>query len=244
MTFTNDTATLLTETAFSIAMQLLKDTGNQPHENQRKALFAILDAMTCMAQGNLRGRWAFGLQTGLGKTTCAMAWVTALARLGLSGEVSVVIAAQDVESLCETFDALEKLGVNKDHVGLLHRKASARYPATANAIDRPILLLCHARVKDKFLDQFKYRGEMRDLLIYDESLITTTSSTCAASTLFAIAGAVANLCKRDEDYNSKFGELSVWLAEVEEAVSNELKRLKDISSTQSVLLLPSDHRKP
>lgn len=238
MKFTNDTATLLTNTAFTIAIQLLEENGNQPHENQRKALFAILDAMTCMAQGNLRGRWAFGLQTGLGKTTCAMAWVTALARLGLSGEVSVVIAAQDVESLCETFDALGKLGVNKDHVGLLHRKTAARYPATLNAIDRPILLLCHARVKEKFLDQFKYRGEMRDLLIYDESLITTTSSTCAASTLFAIAGAVVNLCKRDEDYHDKFGELSVWLSEVEEAVANELKRLKDISSTQSVLLLP------
>src|SRR5690242_11011695 len=108
MKFSNDTAKLLTDTAFSIAMHLLQDNGNRPHEHQRKALFAILDAMTNMAQGSLRGRWAFGLQTGLGKTTCAMAWVTALSRLGLAGDVSAVIAAQDVESLCETFDALEQ----------------------------------------------------------------------------------------------------------------------------------------
>lgn len=238
MKFSIDTATLLTDTAFSIAMQLLKDTGNQPHEHQQKALYAILDAMTCMAQGSLRGRWAFGLQTGLGKTTCALSWTTALSRLGLAGDVSSVIAAQDVESLCETFDALKNLGVDMDQVGLLHRKTSARYQATPHAIDRPILLLCHARVREKFLDQFKYRGEMRGLLIYDESLITTASTTCAASTLFAIAGAVVNLCKRNDAYNRKVGELSVWLSEVEEAVANELTRLKEISSTQSVMLLP------
>ncbi|MGC4097745.1 MAG: hypothetical protein QM706_11570 [Nitrospira sp.] len=242
MKFSNDTAKLLTDTAFSIAMRLLEDNGNQPHENQRKALYAILDSMTCMAQGSLKGRWAFGLQTGLGKTTCAMSWVTALSRLGLTSEVSAgcsaVIAAQDVESLCETFDTLLHLGVSPDHIGLLHRKTSARYPATPNATDRPIVLLCHARVKEKFLDQFKYRGAMRDLLIYDESLVTTASCTCAASTLYAVAAGIANLCKRDEGYREQFGELSAWLSEAEEAIANELQRLRDISSTQSVMLLP------
>lgn len=238
MKFSNDTATLLTETAFSIAMKLLQDTGNQPHEHQRKALFAILDAMTGMAQGSLKGRWAFGLQTGLGKTTCAMSWAAALHKRELAGDVSMVIAAQDVESLCETFDALKGLGVDKDQVGLLHRKPSARYPATPNAVDKPILLLCHARVKEKFLEQFKYRGEMRDLLIYDESLITTSSSTCAATTLYEIAGALAGRCHRNEDDREEFGELSEWLTHVSDAVAGELTRLKEISSTQSVLLLP------
>lgn len=238
MKFSNDTATLLTETAFKIAMRLLEDNGNRPHVNQRKALYAILEAMTGMAQGSLKGRWAFGLQTGLGKTTSAMAWVTALSRLGLTGDVSAVIAAQDVESLCETFDALEQLGVDKTQIGLLHRKSSARHQATPNAVERPILLLCHARVKDRFLEQFKYRGGMRDLLIYDESLVTTESCTCAAATLYAVAASMANLCKREENYNEKFQELSTWLSEVEEAIANELARLKDIASTQSVMLLP------
>lgn len=238
MKFSNNTAKLLTDTAFSIAIRLLEDNGNKPHEHQRKALYAILDSMTGMAQGSLKGRWAFGLQTGLGKTTCAMAWVTALSRLGLTSDISSVIAAQDVESLCETYDALEQLGVGKDQIGLLHRKASARHHATVNATDRPILLLCHARVKAKFLDQFKYYGEMRDLLIYDESLVTTASSTCAASTLYEIAGGQANRCKHDESYREKFGELSQWLTETSEAVAKELERLKDLGVTQSVIRLP------
>ncbi len=238
MKFSNETAKLLTGTAFQIAMQLLTDTGNKPHENQRKALHAILEAMTSMAQGSLTGRWAFGLQTGLGKTTCAMSWVTALHRLGLTSEVSTVIAAQDVESLCETLDTLDQLGVSKDQVGLLHRKASARYQPTPNATDKPILLLCHARVKEKFLDQFKYGGEIRDLLIYDESLVTTTSSTCAATVLHNIAGGFANRCRHDDDEREKYGELSTWLTEVSDSVANELRRMKGIDVTQSVMQLP------
>lgn len=238
MKFSNETARHLTDTAFAIAIQLLIDNGNQPHENQRKALYAILEAMTQMAQGSLKGRWAFGLQTGLGKTTCAMAWTTALFRLGLAGEVSVVIAAQDVASLCEAYEMLETLGVNKEHVGLLHRKDSARYPATVNAIDRPILLLCHARVRERFIEQFMYHGEMRDLLIYDESLVTTKSCTCAASTLYAIAGGLKSQCAHDETMRENLGELSTWLNEVEDAVANELVRLKDLGVTQSVMRLP------
>lgn len=190
--FSNDTAKRLTDTAFSIAMQLLTDNGNRPHEHQRKALHAILDSMTNMAQGKLTGRWAFGLQTALGKATCAISWTTALSRLGLTREVSSVIAAQDVESLCETVNALRGLGVEKDQVGLLHRKPTARHQATPDATNKPILLLCHARVKDRFLDQFKYQGEMRDLLIYDESLITTTATTCSAKMIHDIAGGQEN----------------------------------------------------
>ncbi len=238
MKFSNETAKLLTETSFQIAMQLLQDTGNKPHENQRKALHAILEAMTAMAQGNLQGRWAFALQTGLGKTTCAMSWVTALARLGLTGDVSAVIAAQDVESLCETLDALDQLGVSKDQVGLLHRKASARYQPTPNATEKPILLLCHARVKEKFLEQFKYGGEVRDLLIYDESLVTTTSSTCAATTLHELAGGLAGRCRHDDDQRAKYGDLSTWLTETSEAVAAELQRMREIDITQSVMRLP------
>lgn len=237
--FSNDTAERLTNTAFDIAMTLLTDNRNKPHENQRKALRAILDAMTHMAQGSLRGRWAFGLQTGLGKTTCAMSWVTALARLKLAGEVSAVIAALDVESLCESLDMLEKLKVDKDQVGLLHCKPDARYQPTPNAIHKPILFLCHARVNKDHLDQFKYGGELRDLLIYDESLVTTTSSTCAATTLYDIAGGFANQCRHDEGQQKKYGELSAWLTDCSEAVAAELRRMKDIPVTQSVMRLPA-----
>lgn len=238
MKLTHDEVKQLTHEAYSIAMRLLESTGNRPHVKHKQAIEAILDAMTSMAEGSLTGRWAFGLQTGLGKTTSAVSWVAALSKLNLLDRVSVAIAALDVESLCETLDMLVSLGVSKDDIGLLHRKSGATYDATPNATDKPILLLCHARVADRYVEQFKYRGEMRDLLIYDESLMTTSSSVCPAAMLYALSGAMQNSCKRDEEYRRKHEEVSVWLREVEEAVAKELDRLKVISSTQSVMLLP------
>lgn len=238
MKFSNEAANALTTTAHSIAMRILRETGNQPHEHQQKALKAILDSMTHMAQGTLTGRWAFGLQTGLGKTTCAMSWIAALHQLGMTGGVSVVVAAQDVESLCEAYDELLRLGVDQNEIGLLHRKQNARHAVTTNATQKPILLLCHARVKDKFLEQFYYQGEMRNLLIYDESLITTASSLCSTRLLQDIAGGLANRCKRDEDFREAYGELSEWMSEVDEAVANETQRMKDIDIQQSVMKFP------
>jgi hypothetical protein len=238
MKLTDTEAQALTDLAFSILLERLRHHNNQPSEKLQQALVALLDSMTQMAQGTLRGRWAFGLQTGLGKTTCAVAWLTALARLGLAGRITVAVASMEVQALCEMWDKLASLGVPMEQVGLLHSKPNASHKTTPEATARPILLLCHARVRTKFLDQFRYAGEMRDLLIYDESLVSTHSSTCASSTLTELAFAMAGHCSREEEYQEKYGDVSVWLTEVENAVAQELKRLTAISSTQSVVLLP------
>ena len=65
-----------------------------------------------MATGDLQGRWAFGIQTGLGKTTCTIAWLAALAKLGFAGRVTVAVASTEAEALCEIMDALKDLQVD------------------------------------------------------------------------------------------------------------------------------------
>ncbi len=239
---TAEEAQALTETAYTITITTLERFGNQLHANHKAALNALLGAMTDMATGNLQGRYAFGIQTGLGKTTCTISWLAALAKLELAGRVTVAVASNEAEALCEIIDALKELGVDMGVVGLLHRVATARYPATPAAIDRPILLLCHARVKTKFLEQFKCRGVMRDVLIYDESLITSSSSICSTSMLQTVAGSAALQCKRNAIYRAENGALSQWLDEVEESVADELVKLKACNATQSVIHFP--HRPP
>lgn len=237
-TLTDSEAKELTDLAFTILLERLRHHNNQPNEKLQHALYALLESMSFMAQGTLRGRWAFGLQTGLGKTTCTIAWLTALSRLNLAGRITVAVASMEVEALCEMWDKLEALGVPMESVGLLHSKSTARMKPTPDATSKPILLLCHARVRTKYLEQFQCHGSMRDLLIYDESLVATHSSTCASTTLTELAFAMAGRCLRDEGYKEKYGEVSEWLTEVENAAALELKRLTSISSTQSVILLP------
>ncbi|MDH5644003.1 MAG: hypothetical protein OEY63_07350, partial [Gemmatimonadota bacterium] len=180
---TDTEAHRLTDRAFSILIGWLERHNNQPNDLQKQALFAILDAMTNMARGTLTGRWAFGLQTGFGKSSCVLAWITALSELG-HHHISVAVASEEVESLCDMWESLLKMGVSESQLGLLHRKSTARVAPTPDYKAKPILLICHARVRNHYLDQFNsFEGQPRDLLIYDESLVTSYATACASPTI-------------------------------------------------------------
>ena len=79
---------------------------------------------------------------------------------------------------------------------------------------------------------------MRDVLIYDESLVTSSSSICSASMLETVAGSAALQCKRNDAYRTENGALSQWLDEVEESVAQELAKLKAQQGAQSVIHFP------
>ncbi len=94
---------------------------------------AILGTMTQMAQGELRGRWAFGLPTGMGKTKSIEAWIATVNDAGLD-HVSVAVAASKVEALCEMKRSLLDLEVPATKIGLIHSK---RYdPGKVEAVKR------------------------------------------------------------------------------------------------------------
>src|SRR5262245_1392949 len=68
----------LTEPAYKRLADFLEGHGNVLSEGHRKALYALTGMMTEMAQGKLQGRWAFGLPTGMGKSSAVVAWVATL----------------------------------------------------------------------------------------------------------------------------------------------------------------------
>ncbi len=81
-----------------VALLESQEYGNRLSEDHQTALMAILGTMTEMAQGKLRGRWAFGLPTGMGKTKSIEAWIATVNAAGLD-HVSVAVAASKVEAL-------------------------------------------------------------------------------------------------------------------------------------------------
>jgi hypothetical protein len=89
----------LTGDAFALLKGLLTDYGNALAPEHETALYALLGTFTEYAQGRRKGRLAFGMATGMAKTTAVIAWCTALVKLGLD-HVSVAIAAHKVEALC------------------------------------------------------------------------------------------------------------------------------------------------
>jgi hypothetical protein len=246
-TLTEDEAARLTDLAYTTLINRLETLGNTLSPPHKKALHAVVEAFTEMAQGKLCGRWAFGLAAGLGKSTAVVCWIAAMLHLRLEQRVSMAVAAEEVEALCALIDALEAvatvLGLSsetlKASVGLHHTKDDARRKPTPDYDKKPVLFICHARVRDKHLKQFNsFNGQPRNLLVWDESLVATYSQACRSTLLSEIAGAMARRCEREPEYQETHGEMSQYLDIIDEALAQELLRLKDISSTQAVIRLP------
>lgn len=192
----------------------LESRGNSLTEEHRCALAMLIGTFTEMAIGARKGRWAFGLPTGMGKTSAIVAWCAQLIEAQAT-HISVAISASKVEALCELKRELIENGVPKEKIGLLHNKiySPAKVEAVINGApdadsyasepsegeDRQIMLVTHQRVRNSApelkgsssLERFNtYRGRPRDLLIYDESLIVSDSGGIPIRVLRAALGSL------------------------------------------------------
>lgn len=166
----------LTQRAFEILCANLERFGNHLGDAHKAALMELVGGFTLLAFGVKKGRLAYPLATGLGKTQSIVAWCSALHELGYQ-DVSIAVAANKVEALCQLKRDLLANGVPAEWIGLLHSYGdAASEPKTDDNDERPIMLVTHQRIKCGNLRQFHcYRGEPRNLLIWDEALLVSDS---------------------------------------------------------------------
>jgi hypothetical protein len=147
----------------------------------------LLGGFTFLAFGIKKGRYAFPLPTGMGKTQSIVAWCAALHERGYR-DVSVAVSAGKVEALAQLKRDFIANGVPPESIGLIHSfkhdaaltgelpPGYASEPSTADNDDRPIMLVTHSRIHRGNLTQFnEYKGKRRNLLIWDESLLVSNS---------------------------------------------------------------------
>ncbi len=176
--------------------RMLADFGNTLSEEHEKALQAIANAYVGMAMGKLKGRHAFPLFPGGGKSLSIIAFVNAVYELGYTG-MSVAISASRVEALCDLKRAMITQGVPAEIIGLIHsyefsQDKAERYlengqlpdgyasePATDGNRDRQFLLVTHNKVKinGALWDFNWYKDTPRTFVIWDESLIHSKSTS-------------------------------------------------------------------
>ncbi|MDK2744318.1 MAG: hypothetical protein NDI90_15530 [Nitrospira sp. BO4] len=164
----------VTKASFATLKDSLKRFGNTLNVHHMMALCALLDTMTKMAEGDITGRWAFGLPTGTGKTRAIIEWSTAVYKLKLP--YTLAVSASRIEALCTLKREMIENGIPEEMIGLLHDDAKASLKATADNDDRPFMLITHQRIRSKAsnLSQYNlYQGQPRHLLIYDESLMVS-----------------------------------------------------------------------
>ena len=160
----------------------LERYGNVISGMHNSALLELLHTFSEYCAGSAKGRRAFAMPTGMGKTSAIVAFLTALHRLGHL--IPVAVAASRVESLCRLKRDLVEHGVPADCIGLKHADPSASEPSTGN-VSRQFQLITHARVRSgrDFALFGEHEGSARPLCIYDETLMRTDTFALSDSDL-------------------------------------------------------------
>lgn len=153
----------------------LRKNGNQPSPEHQHAGWQLLRAMVDQLYGVSPGRYAYAVPCGGGKTQAVVALLLAMFDLRILGNKTVLVVAQQVSALCSINRQLQDSGIPGHAIGIVHSLPDAEYPNTGDE-KRPIMLATHARLqRDGSLPECcrNARGELHDLVVWDEALIST-----------------------------------------------------------------------
>lgn len=160
----------------------LRRFGNGISPTHQRALEELAEALCAQALGIVRGRLAYALPCGAGKTQAVVALIAAAYRLGL--DLTFAVSANTIKALCLIKRDLMNAGVPEGVIGLRHDKNASELteelegetvPPEARLDtgddDRPIMLVSHSRMRGANAALFtQHRGKPRDLMVWDESM--------------------------------------------------------------------------
>ena len=167
----------LTEQALADVLLVLRSYGNDVSPLQAAGLKQLMAGMSRQGLGIEPGRCAYGLPPGTGKTQSVIAWIAATWKLGL--KLSVSVSAAHIEALCDIKRSLIKGGVPERAIGLRHAYGAAASEPDTGELDRRIMLVSHSRMRgggNTYLFSH-HEGKPRDLLIWDETLMTADAES-------------------------------------------------------------------
>lgn len=182
----------LLELATGHTEYLLTKHSNQLNQKHRESIKTIIEGFISQLEGN-KCKLAFPLFCGGGKTTCIRGFLFALDRLNLN--YSIVISATQIEALCELKRSLIDDGIPEEKIGLIHSKlfhpkkigheGYASLPSnTEEEIEKaPFVLVTHNKIKHQKTwlgSYYYYQDKKRDLVIWDESLLSGEASHLSA----------------------------------------------------------------
>lgn len=182
--------------AHALTVFKLESYGNRLSAYHASSLSYLQRELSRLTFGIKRGRYAYPLPTGMGKTQSVVGFCTALVQEGFDDR-SVVVSATKVEALAGIKRDLIANGVPEERIGLIHSyrhdptlplkelpEGFASLPATDENDERQIMLVTHNRIKGGKLDRFNwYRGQPRNLVIWDESLLVSRSRLVSSRSL-------------------------------------------------------------
>ena len=219
----------LTLPALHRACQLLTDFGSTVSAEHKEALEQMIGGFTMLATGELTGRHAYSLPCGSGKTVAVRAWCGSLIRADLP--YSVMITASRIEELDDIYKQLVAEGIPPEAIGLIHSEPDVhRFTApTPGNNDRQILIVTHMRLKKGGgLDHetLRYRGRTRDVVLWDEACIVSSSRGVGYQGLAGAIGWIEKVVDAGEQDDDRV-KLAAWLRRCWKVVEREKRAQRD-----------------
>ena len=195
----------LTLETMSVVERQMAKFGNTLSDLHRKALFSVCSTYSKLLYGVIEGRFVVPLDAGMGKTLSALALCTAMHNLNV--RKSIMICQSKVSELCILHKALVDSGIPEEKIGIVHSfRENLHYSVVDGEVidldgnkvegfaavksidkseiaDRQFLLVCHNRVigNAKIMSDTVFDMNERNLVIWDESAITTTAKSIELS---------------------------------------------------------------
>lgn len=234
----------LTEMALNLAVRSI-ETPRGPVTNivgraQAQALYLFLADAAKKLHGITKGRTAFGIDTGGGKSTAIAAFIATQWVAGHLRGRSLAVACNHIAALCTMRDKLTEYGMSLDLIGLSHADESGSHyaPNTLDELkDRPVLLATHARARagEKAAAIFtQYREANRDLVLWDEGLIGSKGLTFGWSSLDEAVGFLAY--KR----LPALAKTTSFLADAKAAVDTEVAKQSEGAAPSGLRLIDDE----
>lgn len=178
--------TLTTKTYKILEYNLVTRYGNVLSNEHSECLMRAVGECAALALGRQTGRYAYGLDTGFGKTELVVALLSTIHILGYD-HLSVMVCQFKIEALCELKRKLVAEGVPEYKIGLVYAPTStASEPYTQSNDLRQFQLVTHNRVKDSRCDIIKqntYLDKTRSLVIWDESFLKSKPKSLSINEL-------------------------------------------------------------
>lgn len=217
--------------AYGKLLDRMAHYGSALSSEHRLALSRILRTFIWCACGHFDKRQGVPLPMGGGKTLATECFAWAINHLDL--DVGIVVAVYRLRDMKAVYDDLIEMGVPADDIGVRHGENDANKmtvePTTGNR-DRRIMLVTHARLQggDENLPQYGfYKGRPRDLVIYDESLVSTDNWALSVKVLVeTVAASSGVLTELGENDTPATRAALDYLGTVKDRVIGEMARLE------------------